>query len=123
MTAVLHQRVVEIEINMSDITLSYCVLHNPHRIPDSLCMMALLCGRSQPTPLISIRVPYICRMPRFRSIMSWYNFIEGVDIDVKVFTHQANAERVGKPTDFECLSSQFSASTREKCGQRVAKIV
>jgi len=62
-------------------------------------------------------------MLRFRSIMSWYIFIEGVDIDAKVFTHQANAERVSKPTDFEWLSSHFSASTREKCGQRVAKIV
>jgi hypothetical protein len=53
--------------------------------------------------------------------MSWYIFIEGVDIDAKVFTHQANAERVSKPTDFEWLSSHFSASTREKCGKTCRK--
>jgi hypothetical protein len=42
--------------------------------------------------------------------------IEGIDINTNVLTHQANTERVSKPTDFEWLSAHFSESTCQGCG-------
>jgi hypothetical protein len=41
--------------------------------------------------------------------------IESIDIDANVLTHQANTERMSKPTDFEWLSGHFPESTRQGC--------
>jgi hypothetical protein len=84
----------------------------------------LLSDMSQTTSLLSIGVPYICRMPRFRSIMySEIMIIEGVDIDANMFAHQANTERVSEATDFEWLSAHFSGRPRQIHVATVAKII
>jgi len=41
--------------------------------------------------------------------------IESIDINANVLTHQANTERLSKPTDFEWFPGHFSETTRQGC--------
>src|ERR1700679_710468 len=96
---------------MSDITLFYCI---PHPVFNSFCMVSLLRDRSETTLLFRIRIPYICHMFTLCGVMrSCILVIEGIDIDANVFTHQANTQRVSKPTNFERFPVHFSENTRQ----------